>query len=520
MLKTLCAPVILLLASLAFSGAALAQSTTFTYQGELKQGGNVANGLLDLRFSLFDAASGGVQVGTTQCVNNVLVSDGKFTTTLDFGQQFVTTASRFLQIEVRQDSGLSCSNTTGFTILSTRQLLTATPLANHAKSAFALDAADGSPANAVFVDNAGNVGIGTSSPSSLLHAFGNRPELRLQDDDLAGSFAQIDDPSAGQMRVNKVSTATISLIDINPQIANGFGDAAVRFFRETNTSGIRRVIFHSGNNSAATSAEIGVGGRNSYFQLDGGNLGIGTASPTANLDVAGTLAATNIGSQSISTNSVFSTRTSPGASIIGVHSVEGSTAILGQISIPSLTAATAIMGNSGCSTANCFGVFANGRLGATGTKSFRIDHPDSPTTHYLFHYSTESPEAINFYRGRAILDETGRAVVILPSYFAKINTDPSYQLTAIGAPMPSLHVSVKISDDSLRLGERAGVGVAAPVCWFEIGGGAPRGEVSWRVEAVRNDEFVRHNGAPVEVAKPAHEVGTTQDSLYFRSQNP
>jgi hypothetical protein len=90
------------------------------------------------------------------------------------------------------------------------------------------------------------------------------------------------------MRINKVSTSTISLIDINPQITNGTSDAAVRFFRETNTTGIRRVLFHSGNNSAATSAEIGVGGRSSYFQLDGGNVGIVTALPSNKLHITKT----------------------------------------------------------------------------------------------------------------------------------------------------------------------------------------------------------------------------------------
>lgn len=272
----------------AFASAAHAQSTAFTYQGQLKSGAAVASGLHDMRFRLFDAAIGGTQIGTAVCVDNVSVASGLFTTTLDFGQQFATQAARFLEIEVRPDTGQNCVNTTGYTLLATRQLLAATPLATHAKSAFALDAADGSPANAVLVDSAGNVGIGTTTPGSLVHAFGNRPELRLQDDDLAGSFAQIDDQSAGQMRINKVSTATISLIDINPQIANGTSDTAVRFFRETNTTGLRRVLFHSGNNSANTSAQIGVGGASSYFQLDGGNVGIGTTLPSNKLHIAKT----------------------------------------------------------------------------------------------------------------------------------------------------------------------------------------------------------------------------------------
>ncbi len=278
---------VVILAAL-FAFPALAQSTAFTYQGELKQSGVPVTGAHDLQFRLFDALSGGVQIGATQCSNNVVVADGKFTVTLDFGQQFAVPAARFMQIDVRPDSALPCTTVTGYTSLTPRQLLTATPLANHAKSSFALDAADGTPPNAVFADNNGNVGIGTTTPGSLLHAFGNRPELRLQDDDLAGSFAQIDDQSAGQMRINKVSTATISFIDINPQIANGTSNAHVRFFRETNTTGLRSAIFHSGNNSASQSAAIGVGGQNSFFQLDGGNVGIGTLSPSNKLHITKT----------------------------------------------------------------------------------------------------------------------------------------------------------------------------------------------------------------------------------------
>jgi len=62
---------------------------------------------------------------------------------------------------------------------------------------------------------------------------------------------------------------------------------------------------------------------------------------------------------------------------------------------------------------------------------------------------------------------------------------------------------------TLQAGPLAEPGVAAPLCWFAIDGGQPGGKVSWRVEAVRNDEFVRRNGAPVEAEKPAHERGTT-----------
>jgi hypothetical protein len=129
---------------------------------------------------------------------------------------------------------------------------------------------------------------------------------------------------------------------------------------------------------------------------------------------------------------------------------------------------------------------------------------------YLFHYCAESPEVINFYRGTVNLDDQGRAVVTLPSYFSRINTEPSYQLTAVGAPMPMLHVSVRISERAMHAGALLGPSDPSHPCWFAIDGGAPGGEVSWRVEAVRNDEFVRRNGAPVEVEKPVDERGTTE----------
>src|SRR5436190_13845934 len=50
----------------------------FTYQGRLSSGGNAANGQYDINFSLWDAASGGAQVGSTQTMANQAVSNGLF----------------------------------------------------------------------------------------------------------------------------------------------------------------------------------------------------------------------------------------------------------------------------------------------------------------------------------------------------------------------------------------------------------------------------------------------------------
>jgi hypothetical protein len=158
--------------ALAIPTVAYAQSTTFTYQGQLRDAGQPAAGLHDLRFTLFDAAAGGAQVGSTQCIDNILVSEGLLTATIDFGQQFAAASSRFLQVEVRADTGLTCGNLAGFITLGDRQPVTAAPIASHAKSAstaFSLSAPDGTPANAVVVDNDGRVGIGTAAPIASLH---------------------------------------------------------------------------------------------------------------------------------------------------------------------------------------------------------------------------------------------------------------------------------------------------------------------------------------------------------------
>src|SRR5205085_1542423 len=164
---------------------------------------------------------------------------------------------------------------------------------------------------------------------------------------------------------------------------------------------------------------------------------------------------------------------------------------------------------------NSFGVYALGRMGASGTKSFQIDHPEDPGNKYLLHCCTESPEVLNAYRGTVILDETGAARVALPNYFASINKDPSYTLTPVGAPMPLLHIAEEIDASALSAGATIEPGQTIPACSFGIAGGAPGAKVSWRVEAVRNDRWVQKNGAPVEKEKVAKERGTYQHPELF-----
>jgi hypothetical protein len=113
------------LALLLASSPLLAQGTAFTYQGQLKNGTNLANGSYDLRFSLWDSVSAGSNVSITVTNTATAVSNGLFTVALNFGFAFDGNA-RWLEIGVRSNSS------GGFFTLAPRQPLTAAPYAIYA----------------------------------------------------------------------------------------------------------------------------------------------------------------------------------------------------------------------------------------------------------------------------------------------------------------------------------------------------------------------------------------------------
>jgi hypothetical protein len=119
------------------AGAALAQTTAFTYQGKLIDSGTPASGNYDLTFKLFDTAtvSSGSQKGATLSLTNVAVTSGIFTVQLDFGAcaSCFNGANRFLEISVKPTSGST------FTTLSPRQPITSTPYTIKSLSAATAD---------------------------------------------------------------------------------------------------------------------------------------------------------------------------------------------------------------------------------------------------------------------------------------------------------------------------------------------------------------------------------------------
>jgi hypothetical protein len=147
-------------------------------------------------------------------------------------------------------------------------------------------------------------------------------------------------------------------------------------------------------------------------------------------------------------------------------------------------------------------VFAGGNMGASGTKPFRIDHPFDPENKYLLHYAAESPMPQNFYVGNVVTDAQGYAWVDLPDYFSEINANFKYQLTVV-------------RDDESPNFVQAQIGKKIKGNRFLIMSSAPNTEVSWRVDADRNDLYVRNRPPKDVVDKEGREKGTYQHPEFY-----
>jgi len=90
------------LVSLTNPHPAEAQTTAFTYQGRLSDGGAPAEGTYDLRFAIYDSASDLGAVVAGPITNSAArVKNGVFTVVMDFGADAFPGGSRWLEIGVR-----------------------------------------------------------------------------------------------------------------------------------------------------------------------------------------------------------------------------------------------------------------------------------------------------------------------------------------------------------------------------------------------------------------------------------
>lgn len=166
---------------------AVGGSAGYVYQGLLEDAGQPVDGVVDLSFSLFLDATGGTSLENV-AIPGVTVEDGLFSVTVPLSPSNFDGADRWLAVAVANPAG------SPLVPLDGRQRITAAPMASVANAYFgdlgwsqltgvpagfadgidnvgtvdghSLDAADGSPTDAVFVDNTGRVAINLAAPPS------------------------------------------------------------------------------------------------------------------------------------------------------------------------------------------------------------------------------------------------------------------------------------------------------------------------------------------------------------------
>ena len=240
----------------AISNAA-SQTTMFNYQGNLNAGGLPANGTFDFEFAVYNSLTLGTQLGSTLTRSSVQVTNGVFSVSLDFGNLFGGTGNRYLEIRVKPVLGGS------YTTLTPRTQLTATPYSVRSIESDSSATLAGSPPS--FFQNAANMNAGILPDGRLSN---NIPRLGTNNS-FAGGI-QIDNVDA--------NNGTVGLNTLR------FGGGATgEGIGSRRTAGANQFGLDFYTNS---SPRISVA-------LDG-NVGIGTQTPAAKLDVNGNVNALNL----------------------------------------------------------------------------------------------------------------------------------------------------------------------------------------------------------------------------------
>lgn len=238
--------------------------TIFTYQGELQENGSAANGSFNFEFKLTNE-TGVFDYGTVS-LSNVQVVDGQFTVQLDFGANALGSDPR--QVEPYRWLAITVNGNQ----LAPPQPLNRVPYAMQTRG--------------MYVNDFGRIELW---PNLHVDIWGESPTLRIRDVTDGFGHLAIKKTSSTQSQIQQITTGGPALLDIDPMPHNGSSEATLRLFRSTDTSGLKRVVFYRGNDTTQTSATIGLDGADSFFQIQGGNVGIGTAAPDHKfkLDVRG-----------------------------------------------------------------------------------------------------------------------------------------------------------------------------------------------------------------------------------------
>ncbi len=329
--------------------------TSFSYQGQLNDGGVPVDGNYDYVFKLYDSASDGSQVGSTQQKTNVPVKNGFFTVELDFGSAAFKGESRWLEVQVRP------AGTVSFTILEPRQHITPTPYAMHAFSI-----ADGGEIE----DNV----------TESLNDLENRIEaLETVNADLQDRLDELEELLAGVTRQDDFEGLegydTLRFSGMNVQIVNGTGTTGgdtnglgnlivgyneLRVAGFDDRSGSHYAVIGRGNNYTSFGGIVAGSGNTvsgSYSSVTGGHLN--TASGL-NSSVSGGYTSKAIGYASSVSGGSYNEAIASNSSVTGgyFNKAYGACAsISGGSSNIANNDYASILGGSGITVDNIYGIY-------------------------------------------------------------------------------------------------------------------------------------------------------------------
>lgn len=192
--------------------------SSLSYQAHLNFSGAPANGTFDFRFSLWDAGTGGTQIGDPVSISALPVANGQLSAALDFGLDAFAGGARWIEIAVR-----SSASTNAPTILTPRQQVGALPYALYSLASppplnYPADHLTGKAPDALLGDNIPRLMNGKLPDSLLSGNIAQLSNLTTLSNNLALVMAGVKETLISQ--INSLSNAMRSNVPAGVTIAS------------------------------------------------------------------------------------------------------------------------------------------------------------------------------------------------------------------------------------------------------------------------------------------------------------